>query len=85
MPTIAYRISTIPQTVYGSVITVIAFNNCMRSTANLNVVPKHIVTSPLESPFLIIQHLSVLSRTNPIFQYFSFSEQAKCPAQLRCT
>ena len=46
--------------------TVITFNNCMRSTDNLNLVPKHIMTSLSESPCLIIPYLS------PIFlpQYF---------------
>ena len=34
--------------------TVITFNNCMRSTDNLNLVPKHIMTSLPESPCLII-------------------------------
>ena len=33
--------------------TVITFNNCMRSTNNLNLVPKHIMTSLMESACLI--------------------------------
>ena len=34
--------------------TVITFNNCMRSTDNLNLAQKHIMTSLSESPCLII-------------------------------
>ena len=34
--------------------TFITFNNCMKSSGYLNLVPKHIVTSLYDSPCLIV-------------------------------
>ena len=43
--------------------TVITFNNCMRSTDNIKLVPKHNMTSLSESPCSIILH---------VFKWFRF-------------
>ena len=52
-PTLVNLTST-PQTVYGSGVTIITFNNCMRSTDNLNLAPKHIMTSMFGFNFFVL-------------------------------
>ena len=54
--------STIPQTVKVNPKTVITWNNSMRSTDSLNLVPNHIMTSLSESLCLIIeQHINIVN------------------------